>query len=411
MSDQPEMQKILLAARPGKGRWIWGLLACGAGVLVAFWLFSGSDSPQISYETAPASRATLTVIVTATGTVQPTTEVDVSSELSGTLAEVAVDYNDRVEVGQMLARLDSRKMEAQVANAEAALARARAQVTQAEATVRQADAELTRARALDRRGITSQSNLETAEAEDDRARAALESARADLTLAMANLALEEADLDKAQIRSPIRGIVLERTAEPGQIVASSLNAPVLFTLAEDLSRMELQVDIDEADIGQVSVGDPALFTVEAWRGQSFPARIIQLRYAPEETDGVVTYKAVLSVDNSNGKLRPGMTATAEITVETVTDALTVPNAALRYAPPPVATPTESSGGGLIGLLIPDRPNSDSGLATGRSVWVLRDGAPVEVAVTVGASDGTRTEIRDSTLAAGDAVIIDQRTGE
>ncbi|MFD1809653.1 efflux RND transporter periplasmic adaptor subunit [Gemmobacter lanyuensis] len=145
------------------------------------------------------------MIVTATGTVQPTTEVEVSSELSGTLAEVAVDYNDRVEVGQMLARLDSRKMEAQVANAEAALARARAQVTQAEATVRQADAELTRARALDRRGITSQSNLETAEAEDDRARAALESARADLTLAMANLALEEADLDKAQIRSPIRG--------------------------------------------------------------------------------------------------------------------------------------------------------------------------------------------------------------
>lgn len=413
------VRRRLAPRRRGHGLTVVMLLA---GLALAaggwFWLGTGTGG-QVSYATAPVTTDPLTVIVTATGTVQPTTEVEVSSELSGTLASVEVDYNDRIEVGQVLARLDSRKMEAQVANAGAALARATAQLVQAQATARQTAADLSRAEALGQRGINAQSARDTAEAEDARARAAVDSARADLTLAEANLALEQADLDKATIRSPIRGMVLARTAEAGQIVASSLNAPVLFTLAEDLAKMELQVDVDEADIGQVAVGNTAEFTVEAWRDRRFPAQITQLRFAPETTDGVVTYKAVLSVDNGERLLRPGMTATADITVRTVEDALTVPNAALRYAPSGAAGPdtarSRSGAGGLLSIVMPRRPPPAPATtgAAGRSVWVLREGAPVEVPVTPGVSDGQRTEVRataPAALAAGDQVILDQTGG-
>ncbi len=417
--DAGAVRRRLTPRRRGRGAVAIALLAV-AGLAVGGWLWLGSGTgAQVSYETAPVTADPLTVIVTATGTVQPTTEVEVSSELSGTLASVEVDYNDPVAVGQVLARLDSRKMEAQVANAKAALARATAQLAQAQATARQAAADLTRAEALGLRGINAQSARDTAEAEDARARAAVDSARADLTLAEANLALEQADLDKATIRSPIKGMVLARTAEVGQIVASSLNAPVLFTLAEDLAKMELQVDVDEADIGQVAVGNVAEFTVEAWRESRFPAVITQLRYAPEETDGVVTYKAVLSVDNAEGLLRPGMTATADITVRTVEGARTVPNAALRYAPSgsadPAAGRSRAGAGGLLSIVMPRRPPSAPATAgaAGRSVWVLRGGVPVEVPVTPGVSDGQRTEVRATeaaTLAEGDLVILDQTGG-
>lgn len=413
------VRRRLAPRRRGRGLTVAALLV---GLALAaggwFWLGAGSGG-QVDYQTAPVTTEPLTVIVTATGTVQPTTEVEVSSELSGTLASVEVDYNDQIDVGQVLARLDSRKMEAQVANAGAALARARAQLVQAQATARQTAADLARAEALGQRGFNAQSARDIAEAEDARARAAVDSARADLTLAEANLTLEQADLDKATIRSPIRGMVLARAAEAGQIVASSLNAPVLFTLAEDLAKMELQVDVDEADIGQVTAGNAAEFTVEAWRDRRFPARITQLRFAPETTDGVVTYKAVLTVDNAEGLLRPGMTATADITVRRVEGALTVPNAALRYAPTGLAGPevagSQSGAGGLLSIVMPRRPPSAPATtgAAGRSVWVLRDGGPVEVPVTPGVSDGQRTEVRATSpavLAAGDLVILDQTGG-
>jgi HlyD family secretion protein len=418
MTEQAEdVQKVLAGGgrkRRGRALAVLALLALLAGGAGYGWYAQTIAGAQVSYVTEPVVAQPLTVRVTATGTVQPTTQVEVSSELSGTLATVDVDYNDAIEVGQVLARLDSRKMEALVANAEASLARAKAQVAQAEAAARLAGTELARAKELGQRGISAHAALETAEAEDLRAKAELDSARADLTLAEANLRLEQADLDKATIRSPIRGIVLNRTAEVGQIVASSLNAPVLFTLAEDLSQMELQVDVDEADIGQVSVGNTAQFTVEAWRDRPFPAEITQLRFAPEDTEGVVTYKAVLSVDNSEGLLRPGMTATADITVRTVDDALTVPNAALRFAPTVSAEPraTRSSGGSLLSFVMPRRPPPSSATAgaPGRSVWVMRQGVPVEIPVTPGLTDGQHTEVKAEGLAEGDLVIVDQTGG-
>ena len=411
--SRDETAKLLENGRRG-GRakwWLAGVVIAvlGAGVLVVFERQQGEAGT--TYVTEAAQRGDLTVTVTATGTVQPTTEVEVSSAQSGTLKTVEVDYNDEVAVGQVLARLDDTKFRAQVANAEASLASAKAQVVQAEATAREAAAIYESKKELDRRGVITQTDFVTYTANHERADAALDAARAALTLAEANLELANADLEDTVIRSPIKGVVLDRAYSAGQVVAASLSAPTLFTLAEDLTHMELLVDIDEADIGQVRVGNSATFTVDAYSGETFPATITQVRFAPEETDDVVTYKAVLEVDNAQKLLRPGMTATATITVAEQKDVLLIPNAALRYAPPQSVKKSSSGAGGLVGMIMPGPPgqsSATSGKASGKSVWVLRDGAPVEVSVVPGASDGKRTSVTSGDLADGDLLITDQR---
>lgn len=401
--------QALLARKPRR-RWPWLLAALlVAGLAWATLGRQGGDA-AISYRTEPVTRGALSVTVTATGTVQPTTEVDVSSELSGTIAAVAVDYNSEVSVGQELARLDDTRFAAEVATATARLAASDAALIQAQAAAREAAENYASQAALDQRGVITHLSLVSAEAADARARAAVTMAEAERDLAQANLDLARRDLDKTLIRSPIEGVVLSRAAEAGQIVAATLNAPVLFTLAENLAQMELQVDIDEADIGRIRVGQDATFTVDAFPGRVFPARIMQLRFAPEVTDGVVTYKAVLTVDNAELLLRPGMTATATITVAEVADALIVPNAALRYAPPQLAE-AQSRGGGLIGLIAPRGSGApEPGLADGRSIWVLRGGQPVQVAISLGESDGRLTTVSGEGLAEGDLAITDQATG-
>lgn len=410
MSQSAEdLARKLAQARKGRRRPFWAGLALAAAGIAAAWVWVGSSGQGggVTYVTEPVTRGALTVTITATGTVQPTTEVEVSSELSGTLATVEVDFNDPVTVGQVLARLDATKLSAQVTTAEAALEAARARLAQAEATAEEALANYEAERELDRRGVTTRRDFASYVAGHKRAEAAVAMAKADLGLAEANLDLARADLDKAVIRSPIDGVVLDRAAEPGQIVASSLQAPTLFTLAEDLARMELLVDIDEADIGSVAVGNSASFTVDAYPGRDFAAELTQLRYAPETTEGVVTYKGQLSVDNAGLLLRPGMTATATITVAQVEDALQVPNAALRYAPPQVEE-DRGGGSGLIGMILPSPPRrtaTASGAAS--TVWVLRDGAATEVAVTPGATDGRNTVIVAGDLAEGDLAITDQ----
>ncbi|MEA5160564.1 efflux RND transporter periplasmic adaptor subunit [Cereibacter johrii] len=414
MTDRSDdLARILDRRRRGR-RWLWPLLVAvllaGGGLL---WASRQGAEPGLAYVTEPAVRGGLVVTVMATGTVQPTTQVEVSSELSGTLAAVEVDYNDEVAVGQPLARLDDTRLKAQVANAEASLEAAEGRLEQARATAREAAENYRSRSALDQRGVAAHLDLVATEAAHNRAQSEVKIAEADRTLAAANLEVQRVDLAKAVIRSPIRGIVLDRAAEAGQIVASSLNTPVLFTLAEDLNRMELRVDIDEADIGRVRVGNRASFKVDAYPGRSFKAEIVQVRYAPETTDGVVTYKAVLSVDNGERLLRPGMTATATITVAEVEGALLVPNAALRFAPPAVAQPGGSGGnrgGGLLGLIMPRPPGPATGTdaTSGPTVWVMRGGQPDRVAVETGETDGRRTEIRGGALEAGDEVITDQR---
>jgi HlyD family secretion protein len=195
-------------------------------------------------------------------------------------------------------------------------------------------------------------------------------------------------------------------------VASTLQAPVLFSIAEDLAQMEVQADIDEADVGKVEEGQTATFTVDAYPNRRFPATIRELRFASETVQGVVTYKAVLTVDNSELLLRPGMTATAEIIVDEVQDALLVPNAALRFSPP--AETSDNEKGGFLGGLLPGPPRFRAASApeeTGpvRQVWMMRDGAPVAVAIVTGATDGNRTEVKEGEIEAGEAVIIDVAT--
>lgn len=402
-----EIEALLARERAGRGRrvWVWAALAL-ALVLAGgwFWASRGGGAGETAYRTALAERTDLRVTVTATGTVEPTSLVEVSSELSGTLEEVLVDFNDRVRSGQELARLDTTKLEAERAVAEANVTSAQAQLYGAQTVLSEAREEYDSAVVLDERGTISHQALIERRTAYNRALAEVTMAEANLDLARARLKVVEADLAKACICSPVDGVVLDRAADKGQIVAASFSAPVLFTIAEDLTQLEVQVAIDEADIGVVEEGQRAVFTVEAHDERSFPARIRTVRYAPQMVEGVVSYTAVLSVENEDLALRPGMTATAEVIVSDIEDVLTVPNAALRYAPPHRAD-TENRGGGLLGLLMPGPPETGSGLASGRAVWVLRDGRPVEVPVETGATDGRRTEIVEGDLRDGDPVVI------
>jgi HlyD family secretion protein len=399
---------------------VWGFLVLAAAISMSF-LFSRNKAETVQFKTKPASRGDITITVNATGNLEPTNQVDVGSELSGIIETVEVNYNDQVTVGQVLARLDTDKIEAQVLQSKAALESARAQVLQTQATLKEKSLELRRlkkAYELSGGKVPSHYDLDAAEAAVARAQADEASAKAQVTKAQATLKAEETDLAKTLIRSPIKGIVLSRDVEPGQTVAASLQAPVLFTLAEDLTQMELHVDVDEADVGQVKEGQEAAFTVDAYPEMTFPARITQVRYSSQETDGVVTYETVLKVDNSKLLLRPGMTATAEITVQNVTNALLAPNAALRFTPPvrdEVKEEKRTDGGTVIGKLMPRPPrpqktssnnrSNTAGTSTNKRVWTVNDGHLVPILIKTGATDGIMTEILEGDIAPGMELVV------
>lgn len=394
-------------------RLLWLALAALAVAGAVWWvLATRTGGPQMSYETVPAKRQELVVTVQATGNIQPTTEVEVSSERSGVLRAVNVQANSLVKKGDVLAQLDTERLEAELARVKASLAAAEARLEDAKATLTERQVILERAQRLREKGVSSNQDLDTARAAQARARAAVGAAQADIAVVKAELAMQETDLTKTRILSPVDGIVLKRDAEPGQTVASSLQAPVLFTLAEDLARMQLEADVDEADIGAVKEGQKATFTVDAYPGKNFPAVIDTIEYSPKVTENVVTYKAVLTVDNRDLLLRPGMTATAQIVTQDVPDVLSVPNAALRYSPPRAA---KSQGFSVTSLFIPRMPRSERAQAPAadgeRTVYVLENGAPKEVKVHVGVSDGKSTQIVSGDLKAGDEVIISAKASD
>jgi HlyD family secretion protein len=388
----------------------WAAVALAGLLLLGIaWSFVGGER-AVRYITEPATRGNLIVTVTATGSVEPTNRVDVSSELSGTIREVLVDYNSPVTAGQRLAELDTDKLQATVDSSRAKLVAAKAKVADAEATIVEKERDLTRKKALAEKHYTSTQDLDLAQASYDRAVAALASVRADVGVAEAELKLNETNLGKACICSPINGVVLERNVDPGQIVASSFQAPILFSIAEDLKQMELQVDVDEADVGKVGSGQNASFSVDAFPDRKFPATIRDVRFASEIIQGVVTYKAVLDIDNSELLLRPGMTATAEIKATEIADALLVPNAALRFTPVSDTTGNQS----LLRRFIPGPPqfrppSQPEETGPNRTVWVLRNGDPTPVKVVIGLSDGKRTEVKGGEVQVGQALIVDQTT--
>ncbi|MEE4238862.1 MAG: efflux RND transporter periplasmic adaptor subunit [Anderseniella sp.] len=414
--DPDQIARVLQqGGKRGAWRWLKFPLAAGALMVLAaaiWWgAFSGQGGSQTSYRTDAAVLSDITVIVTATGTLEPTKKVDISSELSGIIRTVKVDYNSPVKSGQVLAELDTDKLEASIASSRARLAAARARVTEAQATVAEKQLELERKQALSDRRVVAQQDLDTARAAFHRAEAALASAQADVQAAEADLKLEETNLAKTCICSPIDGTVLARNVDPGQVVAASLQAPVLFTIAEDLSSMEVQVDVDEADVGKVREGQQASFTVDAYPDRKFSAEISQLRYGSEVIQGVVTYKAVLTAENDDLLLRPGMTATAEIVVQSASGVLSISNEALRYSPP-VAEQDDRS---FLEKLLPGRPrfrSSSPQLADGpeRVIWRLEEnGKAEEVKVKIGISDGRRTQLVEGGIEAGDKVILEAVT--
>jgi HlyD family secretion protein len=365
-------------------------LTVSAGA-AGYFVLRGDQAP--AYVTAPVVSASLVVTVSATGTLQPETQVDVGAEISGRVDRVDVDFNDRVSKGQVLALINTDQIRAQLAQAKAELGAAQASVITNEATVKETKERRDRAEGLFGRGIVSQQDFQTAEADYARAVASVAKAKADVENASARVQLHETSLDKAAVRSPIDGMVLERRVQPGQTVAASFQTPVLFTLASDLSRMELEVDIDEADIGHVREGQTATFSVDAFPQRRFDATLVSLRNAPKTTNGVVTYQGVLAVDNGARLLRPGLTATADILVAQSESALLVPNGALRFTPPPSQATTSP-------LTL-----STSGALVGR-VWVLEENTPVPRDLKIGHSDGRSTEVLSGNLKAGESVITD-----
>jgi HlyD family secretion protein len=386
-----------------------------AGIIVAYQASSNDTGTQFS--TIPAQQGDLIVTVTATGTLKPVNQVDVGSELSGTIEKVEVDYNNQVKRGQVLAQINTDRLKTQVIQARASLDAAKANLQEAKATVLEARLRFERCQKLAKRQLCSQEALDTDQAAYARGQAAEASAQAQVAMARATLGTQETDLKKTVIRSPIDGIVLTRAVEPGQTVAASFQTPVLFTLAENLAQMALYVNVDEADVGQVKEGQEATFTVDAYPERIFPAQIIQVRYGALEVEGVITYETLLSVDNSDLSLRPGMTATADIIVEKVANALLIPNKALRFAPL-IQSKRPASRRGLIGYLFPFSSHSSSNKQGQESssnlkkqgqqqrVWILQDGQPTAIPVTLGATDGTMTQVLEGKIKPGMALIVE-----
>lgn len=352
------------------------------------WLYrERKASREPRYITETVARADIQVLVSATGTLQGQNTVEVGAEVSGRVAAVHVDFNDRVRAGQLLLEIDPEQ-------ARASVDEARARVAEADAATRQAKATLVEARLSAQRGareadagLVSAKERESLEAALARAEANVHSAQATAQMARATLKSQVSRLEKTRILSPIDGVILSRTVEPGQTVNAGMTTPVLFKVAEDLRRMRLYVYIDEADIGRVREGQTASFTVDAYPDKVFPSKVLQLRNEPREEQNVVSYEALLAVDNSELLLRPGMTATATIVASRRENVLAVPNAALRFTPP-------------------DLQRERAPQAASRGVWTLENGTPHFVPLRTGASNGELSEVLSGDLRAGARVLVD-----
>lgn len=387
----PDVVAVLEQSRP---RWGPRLALAAAGLaLLGAAAWAGMSGEQTRYQTATVERSELVRTVTAVGTLEAVGEVEVSSELSGRVASVAVDANTAVAAGDELARLDRRTFEHAVTKARAQLQSARAGLARARAAAAAATLDRQRAERLFARGAATEEALEDARASEDSAAADVRSAQAEVAMQSAALGEAEDDLERTVIVSPVDGVVLSREVEPGQTVVSTMSATALFTVASRLDRLEAAVAIDEADVGSVTASMPARFTVSAWPGRSFSAALERVDLAPNASDDVVTYDGLLAVDNPDLALRPGMTATAAIEVERLSDVLLVPSRALRWSPP-------RKGPGLPGQK-PERQQS----SPDDTVWVLESGTPQQQVVEVLGTDGQNTAVRGDGLEAGDAVVV------
>ena len=437
-----------LGVRPAPAwhRWAkWAAIGIGVILLLLLVRHFTKPSDAAGYATEPVKRGALTTTVSATGKLASVNQVTVGSQLSGLVTEVAVDVNDHVTKGQALALIDPEQIDDQIRQAKAQLAANQAAVNEARATLEQSQATLDRYQQVSKLSggrVPAKTEMEGAIADRDRAAGALKVALANVQASNASLAQNQTQRSRAIIRSPVTGVVLARQVDPGQTVAASFNTPTLFVIAEDLSKMKLEVSVDEADVGQIKQGQKASFTVDAFPGRTFPAAITRVDLgsnltvqdatsssssstasSASSTGQVVSYAADLSVANPTLELRPGMTATADIVTSQVNNALLVPNAALRFVPEKAdAAAASGESAGIAGALVPRRrrrggdDGSDGATALNaggqHTVYVVdAEGNPKPVSVTIGQTNGTVTVVTGGDLKPGMRVITGQLSGK
>lgn len=418
-------------------RWIPRIVALAlvAGG-VAFLLIKkpwAKGAPPITFSTVTISRGNIAAQVTANGTLSARGTVQVGAQVSGRVVELHADFNDKVKKGQIIAKLDPQVLQAQIDQASASLALASANVNKAQVAVADADRQLKRQKSLQEQQLVAGATVESAEVAYDTSRAALLAAKASVAQAQANLAQAKLNLSYATIYSPVDGVVLSRAVDVGQTVAASLSAPTLFTIAEDLGRMQIDTAVAEADVGRLTEGMKAQFTVDAFPGKTFEGIVRQVRNAPTTTSGVVTYDAVIDVENKEMQLRPGMTANVTFVLQQVADAIKIPNAALRFKPTREQMQALRGGdgsgrrgsggwGGSGGSGGSGRPGGAGGPPGGPSdgppggnrrdfgdkkpVWKLVDGKPKMVLIKPGMSDGSVTQMLEGELEPGDQLVTE-----
>lgn len=364
------------------------LIAAGGVLILLFAFFllrANGNRPE--YRTEPVTRGDIVAAVSSTGTLNPVTKVMVGTQVSGIIRDIYADYNSRVTKGQVIALIDPESFQAQVEQSRANLSAARADLDKAKAALADAERTLRRNRELFAKGLISASEADTATTNFDTAKAQVSAAAARVDQARASLRVAETNLRYTRILSPVDGVVISRNVDRGQTVAASFQTPTLFVIARDLTKMQIDTSVDEADIGMVRPGQDAEFTVDAYPGQTFAGKVQQVRIEPITVQNVVTYNAVILVDNLKLLLKPGMTTNVSIITARKSGVLRVPNAAMRFRPSnDRAAPRDRKGPG---------------------VWVLAGGAPKPVAVTLGVSDGTYSEVTGGDLRENDQVIVER----
>ncbi len=368
-------------------RIIFGIAVVAVIVVAAFVFFKSRDN-EVKFRTERVTRGTIVSAVTATGTVNAVTTVLVGTQVSGTIKSIYVDFNSPVKKGQLIAQIDPATFEAQVAQARANLFSAKANLDKAEATQVDTKRTMGRNKELFSRNLIARSDLDTSETNYETAQAQVSAAKAQVAQAEAALKMAEINLRYTRIISPVDGTVVSRNVDVGQTVAASFQTPTLFNIARDLTKMQIDSNVAEADIGKIEVDQPVEFTVDAYPDITFKGRVSEVRNAPISVQNVVTYDVVVKVDNSGLKLKPGMTANISIIVSSKKDVLRIPNAALRF---------RLSGG---------RKSVTEQKEKGRGVWVLENKKPKKIKIETGISDGNYTELLSGKVGEGQELIVE-----
>ena len=396
----------LQVGRAAGGRLRWLPIAGMSLALVSIGALMWRGGAEVRYQTAAIAEGTVAARVTANGTITARVTVQVGSQVSGRIQQILVDFNFRVKRGQVLAVLDGELFQASVAQARANLQAARGNLTRAIAQSKNAGRVLARGRALASKGLIAGADVERSESESVAARGDVAAARGAVAQAQAQLRQTQTNLGYTTIKSPVDGIVISRNVDVGQTVAASLQAPTLFTIAEDLGTMQVHTSVPEADVGKLQAQSKATFTVDAFPDERWEGTVREIRNASQVTQNVVTYDAVVDVENRGGRLRPGMTATVSFEYATRARAVLIPNAALRFKPRDEASSASSSGKAGKGIKEPKASKSGGQ----RPVYVLVDGEPERRMVRLGISDGKVTEFLDGELQVGDVVVLGDAEG-